>query len=764
MNSKPVILPFDLKKRGSPLYTVPLAYIAIALVFPDRWMYVRGLIMAVVLFLGSYGLGKQLSFFLFKTAEQKIYAILGLGFALAASYVVFLFSIKLWILYCIWGALAVLSIAEFPILTYRFPRSYGWAAPFLLLAFWSSFTPTTFFDALVYHIGLPSQYLLAGKFSIFTNHLYSSFPPFDQVLNLLFIGLNAESGIKVFSTVMYLLVVTILTGLLRALYFGPQRKGGNGRDRDASDTLGFIRSEFLLFIALLIPSAWIQIHIITGEMLVTLFFCAGVVTLVKEYDDLTPRKMITIALLLAWSIWTKWNALVYVGFVGVLWLILLRGQWKSLGLLYGLIFLFVLPLLARNFLAFGDPLYPSLSGIFSTPYWGSRQSMAIELDSFAGGYQRMSEIFLAPLRLTFQPGYYGSASPIGLLPLTALLVYPFAKKFRRVNQILLYVLICYLLWLFTFHNFRQFFPPFVLLFLMFYLSLQWINAKIPRYMPGYWALCSLACAFFLLPIYRIYFPLISFQQTRADYLRHNLDYFSSAEAIQKDREAGTILLLGQTRIAYFNTAVIGATAYDQHPLLKYLEQARSSDDLFAIFRTNNIRFIFMNLTEWGKDYKKYGLLPVELIPDDLHQAFKIQAETRALSGAVPLKMSEDKLSLWREFLSRFCVRTLRSGDSIFVYKISSSAESSSWSGSAEPGSTSNQCVITIRQEPRGVRIVLTNGNPTLDFEHFQLKVNEGEWKNAPAQFLMLDKFEKLACRSVDRNGLFGQETSWTPQP
>lgn len=762
MNSKPVILPFDLKKRGLPLYAIPLAYIAIALVFPDRWLYIRGLILAVLLFLGSYGLGKQVSFFLFKSVDQKIYAVLGLGFALAASYVIFLFSIKLWILYCIWGTLGLLSVAEFPILTYRFPRSYWWAAPFLLLAFWSSFTPSTFFDALVYHIGLPSQYLLAGKFSTFTNHLYSSFPPFDQVLNLLFVGLNAESGIKVFSTVMYFLVVTILTGLLRSLYFGPQRKGGNGRDREASDSLGFVRSEWLMFIALLIPSAWIQIHIITGDILVTLFFCAGVITLAKEFDDLTSRKILTVAFLLALSIWSKWNALVYVAFIGVLWLVLLRGQWKSLGLLYCLIFLFLLPLLLRNFFAFGDPLYPSLSGIFSTPSWSSWQSMAIEIDSFPGGYQRMAEIFLAPLHLTFQPGSYGSASPVGLLPLTALLVYPLAKKFRRVNQLLLYVLVCYLLWLFIFHNFRQFFPPFVLLFLMFYLSVQWINVKIPRYMPGYWALCSLTCAFFLFPVYRIYFPLISIQQTRVDYLRHNLDYFSIAEAIQKDRDAGTILLLGQTRIAYFKTPVIAATAYDQHPLLKYLEEARSSDDLFAIFRTNNIHFIFMNLPEWSNNYRKYGLLPVELIPEDLRQAFKIELQTRALSGAVPVRIFEDKLRLWREFLSRFAVRTLRSGDSIFVYKITSSAESSSWSAAGQAGTPSNQCVITIRQEARGARIILTNRNPTADFDHFQLKVNEGTWKDAPAQFLMLDKFDKLACRSVDHTGLFGQETVWTP--
>lgn len=748
------ILSFDLRKKGFPLYVIPLGYLAVSLIFPDRWNYLIGVVLACVLYLGSYGLGKQLSFFFFKTADQKIYTILGLGFVLSVSYLLFTFSTKPLVLYCIWGFLLLFAVFEFPVFNYRMPRAYWWGAPLVLLGFWSSFTPTTFFDALVYHLGLPSEYLITGKMSVWPNYLYSSFPPFGLVLNTLFLGLKSESGIKLFSILMYFQIIAVLVSTIRWFYVTPVRRGGNGRDQDGYDAFGSIRSEFVVFAALLIPSVWIQTHIVTGDMLVALFFCAAVITLVKECEDLTNRKIATIAFLFAFSIWTKWNVLLYVLLLPVLWFFLVRKQWRELGFLYGWIFLLILPLLVRNYLNLGDPFFPSLSGIFNTPTWTTRQSLAIELDSLSGGVRGITEILLAPFRLTFQPGFYGPASPIGLIPLTTILIYPFTRKIRRINHVLIYVGICYVAWLFSFHNFRQFFPPFVLMLLASYSSVQFIAYRYPKFLIPFWLLAAVVCAFFLLPVHLRFFPLLSPTQSQQDYLKQNLDYFPMAEAIYKDSPQGSVMLLGQTRIAHFQNLVVAATAYDQHPVLKYLETSNSSDNLFGIFRRNDIRSLLVHVPDWELAYRKYGLLPIELVPQEIASQKSLTTVQRAASGAVPLQVSAEKVRIWQEFVKRFGAKKLRIGNELFLYKISEDTNTSfSTIGdtSAQPG-----CQITVRTEQKGHRIILTNSGSSADFHQFQVRVDQGGWKDAPDEFVMLDPFTVLECRTVDRNGTAGR--------
>ena len=140
-----MIIGFEIEKRSLPLYILPLSYLILAMIFPDRWKYAAGLILALVLFLGSYGLGKRLSFILFKIADQTLYFPLGLGVVLAVVYAIAEFTTAPMLFYLIWGALVVVAAFETPVLNYRLRRVYFWAAPFVLLGYWSTLTPVLFF-------------------------------------------------------------------------------------------------------------------------------------------------------------------------------------------------------------------------------------------------------------------------------------------------------------------------------------------------------------------------------------------------------------------------------------------------------------------------------------------------------------------------------------------------------------------------------------------------------------------------------------------
>ena len=479
---------------------------------------------------------------------------------------------------------------------------------------------------MVYHLGLPYQYEAIGKIAILPDHLYSTFPPFEQVLNLLFIHFGCESGVKVFSILLLFQIVYLFCGFIRWMTSDPQPTGGNGKDQSHWTLQMGGRIDLLVLAMLLFPAAWILIHIISADLLVTLFFCAGVISLVKTFDSVSRMTIVQSSLLLAFSAWTKSNVLIYFSFLPLLWLALARwrpsyGFWEIVWKHCGMILLFTLPLLLRNYFLLGDPLYPALSGIFSSKSWTPQQSAALQLDSLAGKNSGALEVLLAPLSITFRLDNYGSASEVGLVPLLSLLLYPFARKNRELNCVLFYVLFCYLAWLFTFHNFRQFLPPFYLFFLTAYFSFQYLFQRVRKFVPLIFGLCALYSGYQLLPIYSSFFPLISFGQRQTEYLEQHLSYFRLADVINKDPKNGKVAMLGETRIAYLTKPVVANTAYNQNPFLRMLKSSSSPDDLSSQLRHEEVKFVIVDRNEYLRLAKKYKIWEITPQEENILQDF-----------------------------------------------------------------------------------------------------------------------------------------------
>ncbi len=670
-----MIIQLEIEKQSFPIYFLPLAYLALALLFPDRWKYAADLVLALVLFLGSYGLGKRLSYLFLKITDQTVYFPLGLGTLLAAAYAAAAFTTKPLFFYSVWGVLGILALLEVPVLTYRIRRTYLWGAPFVLLAFWSTLTPVTFFDSLVYHLGLPYQYLADGRMAVLPHHWYSSFPPFDQVLNLLFVGMGLDNGIKVFSVILYFQILGILMSLLRWILHG-FTIGGNGRDHEyeSGSDRESSRTELLVLLMLLFPSAWILIHLVTAELLVGLFFCSGIALLVKEYEGISLRIVASSALLLAFSAWSKANVLLYIFLIPLLWVQLCRWRpgiqdWKNLWLLCGMIFLFLLPLFARNFILLGDPLYPAFAGILGVKNWSPQQDIAWQLDHTSGDAQGWTAVLLTPIKLTFSPVGYGSAAPIGLVFLIAILVYPVAKRERITSKILLYVLFCYLAWLFVFRDFRQFFPAFLLIGLMCYSSFFYLYSRYRSIFYALIALSALVTIYFLFPIYRDWFPLIHPNKIQQQYLREHLDYYGFAEKINQMNTSEKILTLGETRAAYIKKPMVVSSAFDQNPFFLYLSESKSADELLVRLRAEKIGYLFCNWSEYRRLALKCRLLPVDVLPRSIGAPLVAEAAEKKIQ--LP-ELSTTQKEILQTFLSQHVSLLHRQGDFLFLYQIKNS--------------------------------------------------------------------------------------------
>ena len=635
-----MVITFESRKKSYPAYLFVVTYALAALLFEDRWHYLLGFALALGLFLGSYGLGKRLSFLIFKTADQSLYFPIGLGCVLIATFFTGSFSTGRSFLYPIWGILIVLSAFEFPVLAYRINRNYFWSAPFIFLAFWSSFSPSISSNTLEYYSGLAHQYLAIGRITGLPENLYSSFPPFGTTLNVLFACMGENVGIKSFTLLLYFQIISILVSLLRWLITEPVFAGGNGRDQDyQTDLLYMTRMELLVIPLLLVPAIYAIFHEQTFDLLAALFFCAGISSLVKEYDGITTLKLWNIGLLIAFALWTKYSVIVYLPWVVLLWFALSKWRfskenWKISGLLVVTVLLFWVAVPVRNTIQFQDPFYP----LFSSSRWTAAQFLYLEAETMSSG-QSLMESLSRFLALVFDP------RGIGLVLLVALALYPKARKLRVMNHVLLFGLGCYITWFFIFQDFRQFVPVLLLLFPVCYFSFRHLYIRSPKYLWAVWGICAVVAA---IPVMKYFSSsiLIAPGQTQKEFLNSQVDYYGIAGAINQQNGGGQILLLGENRIAYYEKRVTANSRYDASPVLSDMRSASSAEELYRRFHRRGIRFVIYNETGFHQTHGPQGLFPLtELQQQQVQKLLTAYSKMTAEKGTVRLYELSD-VHIW----------------------------------------------------------------------------------------------------------------------
>ena len=627
-----MVITFESRKKSYPVYLFVFGYALTALVLKDRWQYLTGLILALALFLGSYGLGKRLSFLVFKTADQSLYFPIGLGAILVVTYFTGSFSTSRSFLYPVWGVVGVLGAFELPVLAYRINRNYFWGAPLILIAFWSSFTPSLAPGTLEYYLGLPHQYLAHGKIWSLRENLYSSLPPFGPTLTLLFSFLGMETGVKSFNLFLYFQIISILVSLLRWLITEPVFAGGNGRDHDyQTDLMYMTRMELLVIPMLLLPVIFPVFHEQSYDLLTSLFFCAAMASLIKEYDGMTSLKIWNIGLLLAFALWTKYSVLFYIPWIGIFWFALngwkfTKENWKIPGILFATIILFWLAIPIRNAMQFGDPFYPAFS---SAATWTPAQSIYFEAETTSQG-KGLLESLARFLSLVFDP------NGIGLALVISLILYPMARKLRVVNQLLLFGLTCYITWFFIFHHFRQFLPVCLLLFPTCYFSFRYLYIRWPRQIWLVWGVCAVTT---LIPVYKYFAanPLILPTQSKSEFLRAGLDYYPIAETLNQQQTKGEILLAGEHRVAYYKKPVNAGSRFDRLPVLEEIRKASSPEELYKRLRHQGIRYVVYDEERFLQMHGPQKIYPLTSIQiEQWRKMLEQYSELRLYKGNVRL--------------------------------------------------------------------------------------------------------------------------------
>jgi len=366
-----------------------------------------------------------------------------------------------------------------------------------------------------------------------------------------------------------------------------------------------IDPRFIVIPLLILPVPWILLHIVNPDLMNSFFFVAGICALLRLGSS---RNTILASVLLAFAAWTKYTIYPFLIFTPVLFLrAFSRRQILTKMILFVSVFILLIsPLCIRNWILKKDPFYPMLAPVLSTG-WEQKQIAAVQgefptprtLKEFA------KAVVATPFLMTFRLKSYGSASEVGILPLLSLVFLLF--QFRKLDRaLLLYVLLCYLIFVYSLYHFRYFLPVFVIAMLLLAYSFQLIHKVAPRAMPFLWIAGILIGMFQAFPVYKL-FPLISPGVTPEQYLSSELNYFGAAQFLAKTKTPHLTLTLGETRIAYFRNKLIPHSYADKDPLLIWAREARQPEEIFNKLKQENVGYIVYNPAEMDRLSKKYKI-------------------------------------------------------------------------------------------------------------------------------------------------------------
>lgn len=263
----------------------------------------------------------------------------------------------------------------------------------------TALAPPLGYDALVYHLQIPQQYLSMGRISYLPGNMFWGMP---EIGEMLYTFAFALTGVETAPVLGFLIGVLGLAGILAYV----DARLGN---RAAWVAIGTFLSGFTLASGL----SWGYIDWIT------VLFGLGVLILLDGWAQIRDRSQLWLAAVVAGlALGTKYTAgvLLLAGSVRILWPeegISWRARFKDFfqfGLIAGLVFL---PWLIRNLAATGNPFYPL--------FFPAGEMDAIRLELYQGGapWGNMLDFVLLPVRGTLYgvqgaPGYNASIGPLFL--------------------------------------------------------------------------------------------------------------------------------------------------------------------------------------------------------------------------------------------------------------------------------------------------------------------------------------------------------------
>lgn len=463
--------------------------------------------------------------------------------------------------------------------------------------------PEIFYDAMVYHLAIPHQWLLAHRILPTPYNLYSGIPFNMEVLY----GLGMAFSTPVLAKLLH---VAAGIGCLATIWAMSRRY--------ASARAGL--AACLIFVSS--PMVALEFGKTAVELGTALFGLLSVYALLlaqAEFDPAMKRRWLVLGgLFCGFCMGTKYTSFILFPALicaqSIHWLLEKPRYWKALladlCLLALPAALVVSPWLIKNMLFYKNPLYPFLQTLFHN---GSAVSNLKELLSDGGGRNLKAqfssvkgiwEYLIEPWTVTMtgrtDADFIGPAY-LALLPLALF-------SFSKTTRTLLWVFgIQWILYSLSSHLVRFRIPALAVLAVLLAIGLA--DGRYPK-----WLKNTVLFVVFLIAIGNftwanvIQYSMDGWKVTLgltpvAEYLNHPHDtyptpYYSAAEYISKETPADAkVLILGDGRSLYIERPFVNATLFDEHPFFRWANASGSGEQLARRLQEEGITHILLNAAE-----------------------------------------------------------------------------------------------------------------------------------------------------------------------
>lgn len=478
-------------------------------------------------------------------------------------------------------------------------------AVWLVAWLWATIPPS-FFDELAYHLVIPQRSLATGELQT-TPWVFFTLMPHASDL-LLAWGMATEGGLGARAAHFALWVACSLGawGVVEVIAW-PRSLSWAG-----SAVAGALATSPMLWFLATLPFAetCLSVAIVTAAAL-----------LVSSQGP--PRPWLSFGLVLGLGATVK--------LTGLMWMVAgliaagLAGWFRWDLACAGCVALgSVAPWWIRAAVHTGNPIYPMAYGLLGGTPWSVESQARVLGDVPPGaGDLGLEGILRLPIDLVRHPEHFGSAAEPGLLAILAVglvLALPALSRlahqgahWRRLSDVAAgFILMTATGWALTSTTARFFAPALV-------ISLAVLTGAVLRL-----TRVGLALALGVLLVAAVWgagrfvaqhtvvfssADVALGRETSEDYLARRLDHFGAARFVREQLPVhARLLFIGETRPYYFDREAIAPSAYDRHPLHRWVLEASSPEALAARLAAEGVTHVVLNLPEYKRLHDGYGVL------------------------------------------------------------------------------------------------------------------------------------------------------------
>lgn len=563
---------------------------AIVLKYPGQ--VILPLLKAMLLIVGVYIYG---FFFmsLFKPGKETIE--IPIAFAVGLIFTAFFFYLVSFFRVLVPGVIAAFYIIPIILLIFIiknhkrvflegvqsfFKRSPLEYLPFLL-PFIYAVLPPSFYDSLVYHLGIPNLYLQHAGFVETPQFFFANTSIYYEIslIPAVFAGDMVPRLFHFFIGIIFLFAAADF----------------------AVEMFKIKKRHILLLLFLAMPMSVFLLSTVKNDLLSAFFIFLGIRFLLGKRFNLS-------ALFWGFAIGIKYtNVLPLIIFLVIFFIKERRFPFKTI-VVFGLITIAVVsPILVKNYYFAKNPFFPFFNQYFNSPYWDTSRYALMKAD--------VGKMFHSPLEMIKFPYTisYGQLGFGGMIGAQFLIFLPFLlvvrERLKKNWYLLLFaILTLYISGFFT-GSLRFLYIVFVVL--SFYLAMIYesVGQKIVKYL--FFIVISLNFVTALASqeqMYRshqLFFGKLDIEEYKA----FMFPTYPGIVYVNNHTGPGSrVILLGEARNYYLKRPYLAASGIDYSLVKKYLRQSQRVEEFLEALKNDKIAYIILNLGEFNRLQREYHRL------------------------------------------------------------------------------------------------------------------------------------------------------------